>query len=81
MDERDQVTQDLTMALMYLTSWTERPGEMRRCWKNYDFDDLDALSQQGLITSSRTAKSAYLTEEGVERAQRVLSRLGIPFED
>ncbi|MCC7371857.1 MAG: transposase [Chloroflexi bacterium] len=81
MDRRDDITQDLTMALMFLTSWTERPGELRRCWKGYDFDDVNALSEQGLITGSRGAKSAYLTEEGVERARRVLSRYGIPFED
>lgn len=80
-DERGHITQDLTMALMYLTSWTERPGELRHCWKGYDFDDLNALSEERLITGGRSARSAYLTEDGVERARSVLSRFCIPFED
>jgi hypothetical protein len=77
MDKRDEVVQDLTLVLMFLTSWTERPGELRRCWKGYDFDVLDAPAEQGLISSSRRAKSAYLTDEGVERARRLLARCGI----
>ncbi len=78
MDKRDEIVQDLTLVLMFLTSWTERPGELRRCWKGYDFDVLDALAEQGLISSSRGAKSAYLTGDGVEQARHILARYGIP---
>jgi hypothetical protein len=78
MDERDAVIRDLTLALMFLTSWTERPGEMPRCWKGYDFGVLDALAEQGLISDSRRAKSAYLTDEGVQRARSLLTRYGVP---
>ena len=78
MDQRDDVIQDLTLVLMFLTSWTERAGELPRCWKGYDFDVLDALAEQGLISSSRGAKSAYLTDEGVDQARRLLARFGIP---
>jgi hypothetical protein len=78
MDKRDEVVQDLTLVLMFLTSWTERPGELRRCWKGYDFDVLDALAEEGLISSSRGARSAYLTDDGVERAGRLMARYGIP---
>ena len=78
MDQQDEVLEGLTLALMFLTSWTERPGELRRCWKGYDFDVLNALAEQGLIMDSRRAKSAYLTEEGVERARQALAAYGIP---
>ena len=61
MDSQDQAVQDLTLALMFLTSWQERPDELRRCWKGYDFDVLDGLAEQGLISDCRRAKSAYLT--------------------
>jgi hypothetical protein len=81
MDPREQAIEDLTMALMLLTSWTERPGELRRFWKGYDFDVLNALAEQGMIMDSRRAKSAYLTEEGVERARLVLAQFGIPADD
>lgn len=77
METSDEVVQDLTLALMLLTSWQDRPGELRRCWKGYDFDVLNALDEQGLISDSRRAKSAYLTEVGIERARRLLARLGI----
>ena len=78
MDNRDDVVHDLTLVLMFLTSWTERPGELRRCWKGYDFDVLNALVEQGLISSSRGAKSAYLTDEGVARARQLLAQFDIP---
>ena len=41
-------------------------------------DVLDALAEQGLISDSRRAKSAYLTEDGVDRARALLERFGIP---
>ena len=78
MDKRDEAIEELTLALMFLTSWTERQGELPRCWKGYDFDVLNALAEQGLISDSRRAKSAYLTEDGVERARRALRRYGVP---
>ena len=39
MEER---IKELTLILLYLTSWEEKniPGEMRRSWKGYDFDIL-----------------------------------------
>jgi len=77
MDREDEVVQDLTLMLMFLTSWTERPGELRRCWKGYDFGVLDALADQDLIANSRGAKSAYLTDDGVERARSLIARYGI----
>ena len=76
MDDRDEIVLDLTLALMFLTSWEEAPGDLR-CWKGYDFDVLDALGDKGLISDSRRAKSVYLTEDGVERARRLLARFGI----
>src|SRR4051794_23371194 len=36
-----------------------------------------SLAEQGLISSSRRAKSAYLTEDGVEQARQLLARFGI----
>jgi hypothetical protein len=72
--------EELTLMLMYLSSWREREGELRRCWKGYDFGALDRLDGQGLISSSHRAKSAYLTHEGEERAKRLLAERGYPSE-
>ena len=54
--------QELTLLLMYLTSWQESstPGLrrkphktddtlLRRCWKGYDFSILERLEEQNLI--------------------------------
>jgi hypothetical protein len=77
MDDRVAVIRDLTLVLMFLTSWEERPGDLPRCWKGYDFDVLNALADRGLTMDSRRAKSVHLTEEGVERARGLMKRYGI----
>ena len=60
-------TAKLTLLLIYLTSWDEKDlvSNMRRAWKGYDFDTLDELEEDGLISQSKTAKSVYLTEKGL----------------
>jgi len=51
----DTAVRGLTLMLMYLTSWQERVGELRRCWKGYDFDILDELAERDLISTSQRA--------------------------
>ncbi|MBL8792651.1 MAG: hypothetical protein JNM56_01970 [Planctomycetia bacterium] len=47
-----------------------------RAWKGFDWDALDRLHQQGYITDPRgKAKSVVFTEEGLERAERLLEKL------
>jgi hypothetical protein len=67
--------------LMYLTSWQERAGELRRFWKSYDFDILDEFVERDLVSSSHRAKSAYLTEDGERSAKELLKRYGISDEE
>jgi hypothetical protein len=66
------LARDLALALMYLSSWTERDGDARRFWKGFDFALLNQLADEELISDSRGAKSAYLTDEGVGRAKQLL---------
>ena len=80
MENHQESIHNLTLMLMFLTSWRERPDELRRCWKGYDFEVLDGLADRGLISSTRRAKSAYLTPEGEQRASQLLIDFGIPFE-
>lgn len=68
----DQLRHDLTLLLAYLSCWTEHAGEAQRFWKTFDFDTLDQLEEEGLLTSSHKAKSAYLTEDGVRKAKELL---------
>ncbi len=67
---------DLTLMLIYLTSWEEKPGPVRRCWKGFRFEILDSLAEAGFISGSKGAKSLYLTEVGEHRARELLLKHG-----
>ena len=72
-----QAAMDLTMMLLYLTSWTERDfDDVRRSWKGYDFDILDELAEEGLISGSKRSKSVYLYDEGICKAKELLKKYG-----
>ena len=68
--------------LLYLTSWTERDfHDVRRSWKGYDFDILNELEEEGLISGSKRAKSVALYEDCVDMAKDLLKKYGIEPED
>ena len=75
----DQVVKELTLLLLYLNSWTEKgfPDNCRRSWKNHDFDILDTLADEELISDSKRAKSVYLYEDGITTARELLNKYGI----
>jgi hypothetical protein len=77
----EALAHDLSLMLMYLSSWTERPGEARRFWKGFAFAVLNQLAEEGLISDSRRAKSAYLTEDGERRARELLAQFGMHIAD
>lgn len=74
---RDDLLHDLTLAMLYLTAWDERGpgGPVRRAWKSYDWDVIDRLDSEGLISTSHRAKSAYLSDEACRRAEEIVTRL------
>ena len=78
---------ELTLLLMYLTSWEEKgfryneekdlPEEVTRkiCWKGYDFDVLNELTDKGYIYPGRHKnKSVTLTEEGENLAKQLIEK-------
>jgi hypothetical protein len=72
MNNSDKTAQ-LTLLLLYLTSWKEKglPDEVHRAWKGYDFDILNKLEEDGLILQSKTAKSICLTGKGMSEAKKL----------
>ena len=82
---------DLTLMLMYLTSWEESlvPGlrkkadrdgiypKARICWKGYDFGILNEMTDEGLVNAGGRGKSASFTDEGVAKALELLKQYGI----
>jgi len=63
--------------LLYITSWTEQHNPVRRSWKGYTFEALDALALDGYVKSSRAAKAVTISDEGTEEARRLLAAYGI----
>lgn len=72
----EELSKNLTLALIYLSSWKEKGFETEtyRAWKGYDFSILDNLKEDGLIDFSHKAKSLYLSEEGLEKARELLKK-------
>jgi hypothetical protein len=62
---------DAVLALLYLGL-----HDGARAWKGFDWDALDRLHQLGYISDPKSkAKSVVFTEEGLERAKRLLEEL------
>ena len=62
---------DATLALLYLGL-----HDGARTWKGFDWDAMNRLHEEGYITDPRRkAKSVVLTNEGLERAKRLLKVL------
>ncbi len=82
---QDRTLEDLTLLLIYLTSWEEKVyGDLtvHRAWKGYLFEVLDALEEAGYLSQTRRAKSVTLTETGLDHARELEARfLGNTAED
>ena len=62
---------DAVLALLYLGL-----HDGARAWKGFDWEAMNRLHQKGYITEPRgKAKSVVFTEEGLERATRLLQEL------
>jgi len=74
---------ELTLLLLYLTSWKEDEFEvvMRRSWKGYPFDSLNDLSEEDLIRDSKRSKSVYLTEAGLKEAEALMKKYNVANSD
>jgi uncharacterized protein DUF6429 len=62
---------DAVLALLYLGL-----HDGARAWKGFDWDAMDRLHEKGYISNPQSkAKSVVFTEEGLERATRLLEAL------
>lgn len=85
---------DLTLMLIYLTSWEESlvPGlrkkpdragfcpKARLCWKGYDFGILNELTEEGLVNAGGRSKSASFNAYGEKRALELLKAYGVEID-
>ena len=81
--------EELTMLLLYLTSWNEEGYEydendniskqqFRQSWKGYSFDALNSLTDKRMLYPTKNKnKSVTLTKEGEEYAKELLGKYGL----
>ncbi|MEB2651610.1 DUF6429 family protein [Pseudomonas siliginis] len=51
-------------------------SDARNAWKGYDFEIMNRLHEQGLISNPvNRNKSIWLTEEGLERGREIAERM------
>ncbi len=80
----NEAMRELTMMLIYLSRFTQgEKFDMANdfyAWKGYDFDILNELDDADYIRQGNhpsRSKSVYITESGMEQAQKLLDKYGI----
>ena len=74
----DKMRQQLTLLLIYMNAWKEKDisgDSIYRAWKGYDFEVMDRLKEEGDIEFSKTAKSLYISQDGIRKAESLLEKL------
>jgi hypothetical protein len=73
MDIDNERVDEITLALLYLTTFKDQTG--LRAWKSHNWDVLDRLHESGYIRDPATkAKSVMLTEQGATRSKRLFEK-------
>ncbi len=73
MENDEEKVDDTVLALLYLTTFADKPRW--RTWKSHSWDVLDRLHQKGYISDPATkARSVLLTDEGAQRSQDLFEK-------
>tara|TARA_Y100000588_G_scaffold387988_1_gene487130 strand:+ start:604 stop:852 length:249 start_codon:yes stop_codon:yes gene_type:complete len=77
MNMNNEKLKDLILTVVYETAFKERilNEEILTSWKGYPFEVLNDLESENLIYQTRKSKSVRLSDEGIEKAQRILKVL------
>lgn len=71
MEYDDRLIEEAVLALLAAFS-----SDKGNAWKGFDFEVMDRLHEQGLISDPvNKNKSIWLTEEGLERGRQIADRL------
>ena len=76
--------EELTLLLMYLTSWEEngyvrdendmiKEAKIKTCWKGYSFNVINKLTDEEYLYFSK-GKSVSLTHKGEELAKKLIDK-------
>lgn len=89
MQDMDKIIDELTLMLLYLTSWKEYPSEgirhkpirtaekLRLTWKGHDRSALSRLDAAGLVLNDCGNAPIRITRDGEARARDLLRQYGI----
>ena len=89
MQNMDKLIDELTLMLLYLTSWQEYPTEgirhkpvrtaekFRLTWKGHDRSALSRLDATGLVLNDCGNAPIRITQDGEARARDLLRQYGI----
>jgi len=71
MEINKEKVDDLTLALLYLTTFENKHRQVR-AWKSHDWGVLDRLHESGYIDDPVSkAKSVVMTDEGAKRSKQL----------
>ena len=77
--QRERLTEELTLVLLSLTSFTEKQcPNVRMPGRRMIGTALDDLAEDGFMVPPHNRKNytRYLTDEGVEKAKELLEQIG-----
>ena len=70
--DKDKVD-EMTLALMHLVSFLDKPGT--RAWKGFDWDTLDRLCEKGYLSDPKgKARSVWMSEEGAQLSKELFRK-------
>ena len=73
MDIDEDKVDDMVLALLYLTTFEDKPR--LRTWKGHSWEVLDRLHSKDYISDPATkARSVVMTEEGARRSQELFEK-------
>lgn len=73
MEINEEKVDEISLALLYLTTFEDRSGV--RAWKSHSWDVLDRLHESGYIEDPRSkAKSVVLTDDGVKQSKALFEK-------
>ena len=93
MQDMDKIIDELTLMLLYLTSWQECPTEgirhkpirtaekLRLTWKGHDRSALSRLDAAGLVLNDCGKAPIRISQDGEARARDLLRQYGISCAD
>lgn len=84
-DERKELCKELTLLLMYLTSFDEKISDeitLKKTWKGYDFTIMNELDEEGFIDQGKHRnRSIYFSDDGCNKAKELLEKYKVLFEN